>query len=74
MLTITSADVVDVSGSSEHPIATATGDTNDEITGTVVTLTADELAAADRYEVDEYTRIDVFLASGARAWAYVARR
>jgi len=74
VLTITVPGVVDVSGSAEHPIATATGDTDDVIAGTVMTLTAEELAAADRYGVDEYTRMDVLLSSGARAWAYVARR
>jgi len=70
-LTITDPDVVAVSGSAEHPFAVATGDPNDEIVGTIVTLTTAELAAADRYEVDDYTRVLVELRSGSRAWAYV---
>ena len=74
VLTITATGVSDVSGSAEHPIAIATGDPDDDIAGTVMTLTAEELTAADRYEVDDYTRIDVLLSSGSLAWAYVARR
>jgi hypothetical protein len=37
----------------------------------VFEITAEELAAADRYEVSEYTRVLVTLKSGARAWVYV---
>ena len=73
-LTITDPDVVAVSGSAEHPFAVATGDPGDEIVGTVVTLTTAELAAADRYEVDDYTRVLVELRSGGSAWAYVRPR
>jgi len=73
-LTITTAGVIGVSGSAEHPIAVATGHDDDEIVGTVMTLTEVELSAADRYEVADYTRIEVLLRSGAKAWAYVASR
>lgn len=34
-------------------------------------MTQAELAAADRYEVAEYTRRQLTLKSGARAWVYV---
>jgi len=37
----------------------------------VFLLTEDELARADVYEVDAYQRIEVTLASGRKAWAYV---
>ncbi|MGB6040002.1 MAG: gamma-glutamylcyclotransferase, partial [Gordonia sp. (in: high G+C Gram-positive bacteria)] len=30
------------------------------------------LAAADDYEVDDYRRVEVTLASGLRAWVYLA--
>ncbi|GIG86241.1 hypothetical protein [Plantactinospora endophytica] len=33
-------------------------------------MTDDELAAADRYEVDDYHRTLVFLGTGVRAWVY----
>ena len=33
-------------------------------------VTAEELAAADRYEVAEYTRVEATLKSGVKAWVY----
>ena len=41
--------------------------------GHVLLLTSDELAAADEYEVDDYTRVRARLASGTEAWVYVQR-
>jgi gamma-glutamylcyclotransferase (GGCT)/AIG2-like uncharacterized protein YtfP len=41
------------------------------IDGTVFEITAAELQAADEYEVEDYTRIEVPLRSGGTAWAYV---
>jgi gamma-glutamylcyclotransferase (GGCT)/AIG2-like uncharacterized protein YtfP len=41
------------------------------VEGTVFTVSAAELAAADEYEVDVYTRIAVPLRSGQQAWVYV---
>jgi gamma-glutamylcyclotransferase (GGCT)/AIG2-like uncharacterized protein YtfP len=40
------------------------------VDGTVFTITATELAAADDYEVDDYTRVVVRLRSGRQAWVY----
>jgi hypothetical protein len=37
----------------------------------VFQITAQELAAADRYEVDDYRRIAAPLKSGVTAWVYV---
>ncbi len=37
----------------------------------VFEITPDELAAADRYEVSKYTRVQVTLKSGLQALAYV---
>jgi hypothetical protein len=37
----------------------------------VFTISATELAAADEYEVDDYTRVAVPLWSGRQAWVYV---
>ena len=47
------------------------GDPSDEVAGTVFRISADELAAADRYEVADYTRVQVRLKSGREAWVYV---
>lgn len=70
-LTITDPDVVRVSGAAVHRIARRTGNPADRIPGVVFALTAAELAAADRYEVDAYARIEVRLASGKAAFVYV---
>ena len=44
------------------------------IDGTVFEITAAELQAADEYEVEDYTRIEVPLRSGGAAWVYVFAR
>jgi len=71
-ITIRNADVVGLSGLEVHSIAVATGDADDVVPGVVFLLSADELAATDTYEGDNYQRIEVVLASGRRAFAYVA--
>lgn len=71
MLEITDPDVLAVSGETHHPILVETGDEGDVVPGAVFELTDDELVAADGYEVDDYRRILVSLASGIRAWVYV---
>lgn len=69
-VTITDPDVIAVSGTDRHPIARRTGDPADALPGTVLTLSSTELAAADRYEVDDYRRVPVRLCSGTPAWFY----
>lgn len=63
--------VVATSGKTHHAIAERSSNRVAEVPGTVFRITPDELAAADRYEVSEYTRVEVTLKSGLRAWAYV---
>jgi gamma-glutamylcyclotransferase (GGCT)/AIG2-like uncharacterized protein YtfP len=41
------------------------------VTGMVFEITAEELTAADRYEVAQYSRVEVTLKSGVQAWVYV---
>jgi gamma-glutamylcyclotransferase (GGCT)/AIG2-like uncharacterized protein YtfP len=72
MLEITDPEVAAVSGSDRHPIVRATGRSTDQVDGTVLEITSAELAAADDYEVDDYTRALVPLASGVPAWVYAA--
>lgn len=69
---ITDPAVVAVSGTDRHPIVRRTDDPADAVAGTVLTLTTTELAAADRYEVDDYRRSLVRLGSGGSAWVYLA--
>jgi len=70
-LAITDPHVVRISGKAVHAIARRTGDSADVIGGMVFGLSPAELAATDRYEVDAYARVEVTLASGARAFVYV---
>ena len=70
---IEDAHVVGLSGAAVHPILRETGDPRDKVVGWVLALTADEVDAADEYEVALYHRVAVVLASGRRAWVYVAR-
>jgi hypothetical protein len=63
--------VVALSGKKHHTIAERSGNPVDEVPGMAFEMTAQELGAADRYEVAQYTRILVELKSGAKAWVYV---
>lgn len=72
-LEITDRDVLAKSGTRFHAIAVRTGDPADRIAGTVFLITPQELSAADAYEVDDYERVSVTLASGLDAWVYVGR-
>lgn len=71
LIRIDDPQVVATSGASHHPIVHPTGNPDDSVDGTVLQLSRAELAHADAYEVDDYQRIAVSLASGIRAWAYV---
>ena len=70
-LVIDDPAVVEISGLAVHQMACATGNPMDRIVGVVFAICADELAAADAYEVDAMTRIEVRLASGRTAFVYI---
>lgn len=70
MVEITDPEVLKTSGEPFHPIVHK-GEPGDEVAGKVFEITPEDLAAADRYEVSDYKRIDVTLKSGTRAWVYV---
>lgn len=63
---------VEATGKAEHAIVRYTGRDADRVRGTVLELTDDELAAADRYEPAGYVRTPGALASGGEAWVYAA--
>ena len=71
-LLITDPDVIALSGTARHPVLTHTGDSGDRIEGVALSVTPDELLAADDYEVDDYHRERVLLESGRSAWVFVA--
>ncbi|HHF7365470.1 TPA: gamma-glutamylcyclotransferase family protein [Legionella bozemanae] len=64
-------NVITTSGEEEHPIITYTGKSTDSIEGMVFDVSIEELKKADSYEVADYKRIKVKLASGVFAWVYV---
>jgi gamma-glutamylcyclotransferase (GGCT)/AIG2-like uncharacterized protein YtfP len=72
-VTIADPEVVRLSGKAVHPIARFTGDPSDHVTGACFELTDEELAATDAYEDPAYRRVEVSLASGLRAFAYVGQ-
>lgn len=69
---ITDPAVIAVSGSDRHPIVRHTGQASDRVVGMVLAVTPEELLAADEYEVDDYARVSVTLASGLASWVYLA--
>lgn len=68
---ITDPEVLAASGKTHHPIVSPSVDLDDTVAGTVFQITRQELAAADAYEVSDYKRVAVGLASGLTAWVYV---
>ena len=64
-------DAVRISGTRTHMVVRRTGDPADRVAGVVYLLTADELAATDRYEGSDYDRAELTLESGRRALVYV---
>lgn len=71
LLEITDPAVVGASGKTHHPIVVHSGESADGVDGVVFEVTAEELARADAYEVTDYRRDRVMLASGLQAWAYL---
>ncbi len=71
MVKITDPEVLAKSGKDFHPIGAPSDDPADAIEGAVFQVTAEELAQADLYEVDDYRRVAVTLKSGLQAWVYV---
>ena len=56
-----------------YPTLQHTGKAEDSIKGQVYTLSHQELQKADVYEGEAYERIEIQLASGKKAWAYIAK-
>ena len=71
LVEITDPDVLAKSGERFHPIVAPTDDPGEKVDGMVFEISAAELAAADRYEVSDYKRVEVVLCSGLKAWVYV---
>lgn len=72
-LVVTDPEVIRLSGSDRHPALREDPAPDAIVQGSILTVTEDELAAADRYERAAFHRIPVVLASGRSAWAYVPK-
>ena len=73
LVPIEDPQIVAATGRTHHANARHTGRADSGVSGTVFEITDAELAAADEYERPAgYRRIAVTLASGTRAWVYVA--
>ena len=72
MIEITDPRVIATSGTSQHPLVAPSTDAADLVEGTVFEISDAELASADDYEVDDYTRVRVTLRSGRAAWVYLS--
>ncbi|KAF1051503.1 MAG: hypothetical protein GAK43_02379 [Stenotrophomonas maltophilia] len=70
-LEITDPQVLATSGKTHHPIVRYSGVDSDRVAGTVFEISAEELLAADAYEVADYQRVSAQLQSGATAWVYI---
>lgn len=68
---ITDPHVLASSGKTHHPIVAPTTEPGARVEGMVFQINEAELAAADAYEVSDYKRVAVGLASGLTAWVYV---
>jgi hypothetical protein len=64
-------DAVRISGTKTHMVVRRTGNPADRVAGVVFLLTAEELAATDRYEGSDYSRAELPLESGRRAFVYL---
>jgi hypothetical protein len=71
LIAIRDPALVLASGKTHHTIADPSANLADEVRGMVYQITPQELDAADRYEVSEYTRVLATLKSGKLAWVYV---
>jgi len=71
MLEILDPAVTAISGKRHHPIVVHTGDPSDKVAGTLMQVTEKDLERSDAYEVSDYKRERLQLASGAQAWVYV---
>ena len=64
-------DAVRISGTKTHLVVRKTGNAADRVPGMIFLLTAEELAATDKYEGSDYARAELILDSGRRALVYI---
>ena len=70
-LLIKDETVIALSGEETHKIVVPSDQPGDSVPGMVFEVTEEELRQADAYEVDDYERQLLTMASGIKAWVYV---
>ena len=73
MLEITDPEVLRKSNQKYHPILEFSGNTEDEVEGVLFEVTDEEILQADKYEVDDYKRIETVFKSGKKGFIYVGK-
>lgn len=73
MVEIKDLEVVRKSGQALHPIIDYTENMNDKVEGVLFEVTNDELLNADKYEVDDYKRIETEFQSGKKGFIYIKK-
>ena len=73
MIEITDAEVLRKSNQQFHPIISFSGDKKDQVEGVLFEVTEDEILQADRYEVDDYKRVEVTFKSGKKGYIYIGK-
>ncbi len=69
---IADPDIVNLSGKTTHLILRRDAAAREPIRGAALALRPAELAIADDYEGENYVRVEATLASGRRAFVYIA--
>jgi gamma-glutamylcyclotransferase (GGCT)/AIG2-like uncharacterized protein YtfP len=70
-ITIKDETVVGLSGEEEHVIISHSGNDSDVVNGAVLSITQEELEHTDKYETNDYKRMQIILQSGKQSWVYV---
>jgi hypothetical protein len=70
MVEIIDPEVLRKSGEKYHPIIEYTGNAENKVEGVLFTVTEEEILQADKYEVDDYKRIEVEFQSGKNGFIY----
>ena len=70
-LKIYDKSVIASSGTGVHPIVLYTGLVKDRVNGMLFEVSDEELAYADKYEVSDYTRVELYFESGEKGFVYI---
>lgn len=73
MLEIKDPEVLRKSNQKYHPILEFSGNSADEVEGVLFDLSNEEILHADKYEVDDYKRIETVFKSGKIGFIYVGK-